>query len=156
MTGMIVSAARPLDATPGSVRALYVALNHPVVTVNGLPVGPASAGIALHGEGGATLMIRSSRSHSVVFFHAVSAGDPHLGAAAAFDHAEGMGFLFDEEMPLDGGDARAGWPAWLAEHFPAAEPDGAAFLSKFRWSLPGASDRTAPSAGRDAALHPGI
>jgi len=136
MTGMIVSAAGPLDPAPGGVRALYVALNHPVVTVEGLPVGPASAAIALH-DGGATLMIRSSRSRSVAYLHAAPLADPRLGAAAAFDHAEGLGFLFDEELPLDGGECRDGWPAWLSEVFPVDE-DPAALLSKFRASLPAA------------------
>ena len=144
MTGMIVSAAGPLDPAPGGVRALYVALNHPVVTVDGLPLGPAAAAIALHDGGGATLMIRSSRSHGVAFLQASAPSDPRLGAAAAFDHAEGLGFLFDEEMPLEGGDRRVGWPAWLVELFPVEE-DPAGLLSKFRASLP---------MGHAAPIHP--
>ena len=137
---MIVAAKGPFAATAGRVHSLYVSLNSPVVTVDDLPAGPASAAVALHDDGGVTLMIRSSRSKGVAFFHADPADGPGLGAAVAFSHAEGLGFLFDEEQPLGGIEERVGWPAWLAEIFPIEVEESpraaGAVLSKFRWALP--------------------
>ncbi len=150
---MIVPAEAPLETSPEAVHAMYVALNHPVVTLDGLPIGPAAAAIAQHEAGGATLVIRSTRARGVAFFHAdAPAGrDPELAAATAFAHAEGLGFLFDDEHPLAGGAARDGWPAWLAEIFPLADAaenavDPAAFLSKFRWALPAPECAAPPGA----------
>jgi hypothetical protein len=132
---MLVPATAPLDPTPEGLRALYVSLNSPVVCVGGLPVGPAAAAIAVHGSLGTTLLVRSVRTGTVAYFHAEARG----GLEAALSHAEGLGFLFDDEN-LGGEGARVGWPAWLAEIF-AAEPEcdaefeAAAWLSKFRWAV---------------------
>lgn len=134
---MIVPATGPLDATTEGLRALFVSLNSPVVNVAPLPVGPAAAAIAVHGALGATLLIRSARTGTVAYFHA----EARSGLEAALSHAEGLGFLFDDESNLGGdGGERPDWPAWLAEIF-ATEideleaSDSAAWLSKFRWSL---------------------
>ncbi len=142
--GMIAPAAGPHSATLEGLHALYVSLNSPVVSVDRLPVGPAAAAIAVHGTG-TTLLIRSTRTGTVVFF----AASPRFGLEAALSHAEGLGFLFDDEANLASGE-RSAWPAWLAEIF-AAEPtaereleDRSAWLSKFRW----AAGRPTQSAGR--------
>jgi len=134
---MIVPATGPLDATPEGLHALYVSLNSPVVTVDRLPVGPAAAAIAVHGGFGTTLLIRSVRTGTVAYFHA----EPRFGMEAALSHAEGLGFLFDDEANLGGfGVASSSWPAWLAEIFTAdleelESADPSAWLSKFRWAL---------------------
>src|SRR5262249_52527298 len=74
--------------------------------------GPDAAAIAVHGAG-ATLLTRSVRTGTVVYFSA----EPRFGLEAALSHAEGLGFLFDDEANLVGGSRQ--WPAWLAEIFPA-------------------------------------
>lgn len=146
---MLVPAAASLDTATGGIRALYVSLNSPVVTAEGLPVGPASAAIALHEGGRATLVIRSSRTRAVALLCADPAPTGGLGAAEAFAHAEGLGFLFDEDQPLGGDADRRGWPAWLAEIFAswieieieaARQGEPGASLSKFRWALPAAAE----------------
>lgn len=132
---MIAPATGPLAATQEGLHALYVSMNSPVVSVDRLPVGPAAAAIAVH-DAGATLLIRSVRTGTVAYFSA----EPRFGLEAALSHAEGLGFLFDDEANLVGGSRQ--WPAWLAEIFPAEpaerderEPsDPSAWLSKFRWS----------------------
>lgn len=137
---MLVPASGPPDAANGGVRALFVSLNSPVVGADGLPVGPAQAAIALHAAGGASLLIRSSRTRALAWLRSDPAADDALGAAEAFAHAESLGFLFDEEQPLGDGIDRRGWPGWLVEAFFGEEPppreDPAAALSKFRWALP--------------------
>ena len=138
--GMIVPAAGPLTSAPEGLHALYVSLNSPVITLDPLPVGPAAAAIAVHGTG-TTLLIRSVRTGTVAYFHA----DPRAGLEAALSHAEGLGFLFDDESNLAGfGALRSEWPGWLSEIF-SAELDGeepgdelddsgdSDWLSKFRW-----------------------
>jgi hypothetical protein len=140
---MIVPATGPLDPTTGGLHALYVSLNSPVVTVDRLPVGPASAAIAVHLVTGATLMIRSLRTGTVAFYHA----DPEavgaragLGPDAALAHAEGLGFLFEEGVTQGGaGLPKVEWPSWLSEVFQdfedSARVDLSTWLSKFRWAL---------------------
>jgi hypothetical protein len=132
---MISAATGPIDATPEGLHALYVSLNCPVVSVDSLPVGPAQAAIAMHGEAGTTLLIRSMRTGTIAFFHT----EARFGAMTALSHAEQLGFLFDEEVTEDGlGVERSDWPLWLADVFstdrdPAADLAGC--LSKFRWAL---------------------
>jgi hypothetical protein len=130
---MIVAAPGPAAASAQGLHALYVSLNSPVVRVERLPVGPAAAAIAVH-NAGTTLMIRSVRTGTVAFYQA----EVRFGLEAALSHAEGLGFLFDDEANLAGeGHERTRWPAWLAEIYaePAERemPDPAAWLSKFRW-----------------------
>ena len=109
-----------------------------VIAVDRLPVGPAAAAIAVHGSG-TTLLIRSVRTGTVAYFHA----EPRAGLEAALTHAEGLGFLFDDESNLAGfGAPRSDWPAWLAEIFSADaaeeemddEDDDPVALSRFRWA----------------------
>jgi hypothetical protein len=140
------------------LRALRLSLNTPVVTIEDLPVGPASAGIALHvGPEGLclTLAVRSVRTGQVVFFYPDEdwrdIHGPELALDAALSFAECMGFLFDEDAIEAGGDAREAarrWAElvemgeaeergespveeiWLDEVAPAAP---APLLSKFRF-----------------------
>jgi hypothetical protein len=140
------------------LRALRLSLNTPVVTIDDLPIGPASAGIALHaGPEGLrlTLAVRSVRTGQVVFFHPEEDWSELHGSELAMDaalsFAECMGFLFDDDLVQAGGDAREaarrwaqlaqtggpeeaaespGEEIWLEEVAPAAP---ASLLSKFRF-----------------------
>jgi len=100
---MIFSADAPLEVGCRELRALHVSLNSPVVTLERLPVGPASAVVAFHAGAnpGVTLAVRSIRTGHVTFFtaggaEAVDYPDVVLDAALSF--AESMGFLFDEDV----------------------------------------------------------
>ena len=96
-------------------------MNTPVVVVEDLPAGPASAVIAsLGGPAGSrvALAIRSERSGQVVFFgpddelRELHGSEQVLDAALAF--AESMGFLFeDDRVERSPGEARRLWQALL-------------------------------------------
>lgn len=122
---MIFPADRPLEGACGSVRALYVALNSPVVRRDPLPVGPASAAVVLHArEPGVSVMIRSVRTGHVLFFtsEAESPPSPEMALDAALSFAEALGFVFDEdEVGPDGqGDREAArlWCELIGEDYP--------------------------------------
>jgi hypothetical protein len=96
---------RPLELTAKRMRALRLSLNTPVVAMQDLPAGAARAAITLHAEprGGlaVTVSVRSLGCGSVVHYGfegtiASSAVNEVLDAALSF--AEGMGFLFDDEL----------------------------------------------------------
>lgn len=112
---MIFPAETPLDPVCHEVRALYVALNSPVVTLESLPVGPASAVVALHLADGATLAVRSVRTGQVAFFtsSAELRERPHLAVDAALSFAESLGFLFDDDEVAARGDEGTREAAWL-------------------------------------------
>ena len=114
-TPMIFPAETPLDPVCHEVRALYVALNSPVVTLESLSVGPASAVIALHLADGATLAVRSVRTGQVAFFtsSAELRDRPHLAVDAALSFAESLGFLFDDDEVATRGDEGPREAAWL-------------------------------------------
>jgi hypothetical protein len=114
-TPMIFPAETPLDPVCHEVRALYVALNSPVVTLESLSVGPASAVIALHLADGATLAVRSVRTGQVAFFtsSAELRDRPHLAVDAALSFAESLGFLFDDDEVAARGDEGPREAAWL-------------------------------------------
>jgi hypothetical protein len=154
-------------------------MNTPVVTVESLPVGPASAAVALHPapEAGVTLAVRSVRTGHVAFF--TSARDatdrPERVLDAALSYGESMGFLFDDdEVGSGAGGAEAAarrWRVWLgegdldpdpAEHPVAPTPSlrvvpealadvppPALLLSKFRRVPPETIAPAGPAAGSD-------
>ena len=105
---MILSARAPLEPFGRPLRALYVALNSPVVTLESLSRGPASAAVALH-EAGASLCVRSVRTGQVRFFATTEelAGERRVALDAALSFAESMGFLFDDDEVAARGDAGA-------------------------------------------------
>jgi hypothetical protein len=96
---------RPLELTAGRMRALRLSLNTPVVATQDLPVGPARAAIAIHAEPrgglGITVGVRSLGAGSVVLYGfegAITPGTVNDVMDAALSFAEGMGFLFDDEL----------------------------------------------------------
>lgn len=115
-----------LTASRGSPReprtelvALRLSLNSPVVAIEQLPRGPATAGIALHagpGASRATLALRSVRSGQVAIFGpgegAAELEHPEAGVDALLAFAERLGFLFDEDAIAAGGDAREAARSW--------------------------------------------
>jgi hypothetical protein len=95
--------ARPLELTAKRMRALRLSLNTPVVAIEDLPAGPARSAITLHAEprGGlaVTVSVRSLGCGSVVhygFEGTIGVVGEAMDAALSF--AEGMGFLFDDEL----------------------------------------------------------
>ncbi len=102
---MFFPAERPADPACQELRALHRAMNTPVVAIEQLPVGPASAAVALHrvpDEGvSLTIAIRSVRTGQTVLFTAgedlLQLGSPSVALDAALSFAESMGFLFDDD-----------------------------------------------------------
>lgn len=103
---MILPVRAPLEPHGSPLRALYVSLNSPVVTVESLPPGPASAAVALHDQG-ATLCVRCVRTGQVQHFATTEelASDRRVALDAALSFAESMGFLFDDDEVAPRGDA---------------------------------------------------
>jgi hypothetical protein len=96
---------RPLELTAGRMRVLRLSLNTPVVATQDLPVGPARAAIAIHAEPrgglGVTVGVRSLAAGSFVLYGLEGAIAPAAVQEAmdsALSFAEGMGFLFDDEL----------------------------------------------------------
>lgn len=125
---MIFPAPAPLEPHGRPLRALFVSLNSPVVTVESLPSGPASAAVALH-ERGATLCLRSVRSGQVLLFATTEelADDRRVALDAALSLAESMGFLFDDDEVAARGDAGPEeasllWRELCGEEAPEVEP----------------------------------
>jgi hypothetical protein len=94
---MIHPARAPREPHGRPLRALYVSLNRPVVTLPPLPAGPATAAVALH-DTGASVCLRSLRGAVVLFVTGDDlAGDRRVALDAALSFAESMGFLFDDD-----------------------------------------------------------
>ncbi len=100
---MFVSHAEPVSLTQVGLEGLCVSLNRPVVDIDQLPAGPARAAIALHrrahGERCLFVAVRSIESGAVALF---AFDEPPRSRHKAMDEglsfAEGMGFLFDDDM----------------------------------------------------------
>lgn len=102
---MILPARKPLEPHGRPLRALQISLNSPVVTLDVLPRGPASAAVALHGRG-ATLCVRSLRTGQAAFYTAAEdLADRDVAFEAALAFAESLGFLFEEDVVAAGGTA---------------------------------------------------
>jgi hypothetical protein len=106
---MIQPARAPLEPHGRPLRALYVSLNRPVVTLDLLPAGPATAAVALH-DAGASVCLRSLRSASIALFVTGEelASDRRVALDAALSFAESLGFLFDDDEVEAAGDAGPG------------------------------------------------
>lgn len=93
------------DPATSALRSLRASLNTPVVVVEELAAGPASAAIAcLDDPAGprVVIAIRSERSGQAIFFGPDDElrewQGPDVAVDAALSFAEGMGFLFDDEL----------------------------------------------------------
>lgn len=146
------------DAT--QLVSLCCSLNSPVVSIPELPVGPASAAIAIHTDADnashITVAVQCCRTAAVALFRVRGeSGEPNrVSARVALLWAEGMGFLFDEELctDLENQDIQKGvrnetateiWRALVQGDQPESPdcesspnpsgPEAAAMLSKFRF-----------------------
>lgn len=138
---------------PGGPCVLRMSLNTPVVAIEGLPVGPAAASLAVHaGAQGrlVTLALRSVRTGQLLLLRPEERWDglhgPQLAIEAALSFAESLGFLFDED-PIAGRDAEEAARLWWeflvagglelpdpeALRCEAPVPPSAPLLSKFRF-----------------------
>jgi hypothetical protein len=135
---MFFPASAPPDRDAQGLRALCRSLNTPVIAIDVLPSGPASAAIALHaGPDHAprvTIALRSTRTGQLAFFSAdeerAPFGSSGVEMDAALSFAESMGFLFDDDEALgDAGSEHAAqiWLAFVSADRPAesvrAEPE---------------------------------
>jgi len=108
---MFLSRSDPPVLGETSLRGMCVSLNSPVVNIEDLPVGPARALIVLHDEEpvGMTLSValRSLEGGRIALFtyrgELKKAGSPTVVMDGALSFAEGMGFLFDEDLIEFGG-----------------------------------------------------
>lgn len=153
---MILPARKPLEPHGRPLRALQISLNSPVVTIESLPRGPASAAVAVH-DRGATLCVRSLRTGQAAFFATTEelADQRRVALEVALSFAESLGFLFEDDVVAARGaggpdEAARLWRelcgdrmAAEAESVPAARDaqdapalpfvDPALILSKFRF-----------------------
>jgi hypothetical protein len=153
---MILPARKPLEPHGQPLRALQISLNSPVVNLEVLPRGPASAAVAVHAQG-ATLCVRSLRTGQAAFFTTTEdLGDRRVSLEAALSFAESMGFLFEDDVVAARGDAGPEeaarlWRELCGDRLAADEPsdatpdpgeaapapplvDPARVLSKFRFA----------------------
>jgi hypothetical protein len=109
------------DPAQGGLRSLRPSMNSPVVVVEDLPAGPATAAIAcLAGPAGSrvALAIRSQRSGQVVFFgpdeELRERQTPDDAFDAALTFAESLGFLFEDDRVAEApAEARRLWEGLL-------------------------------------------
>ena len=101
----------PLALGTGTAAGLRLSLNSPVVATSDLPVGPARAAILVHQEPkrglALTVGVRSLACGTVALYGLEGPIEPEAageGIDAALAFAEGMGFLFDDEL-VDGSAA---------------------------------------------------
>ena len=156
--------ARSAPARPAlELHSLRRSLNSPVLVIAELPVGPGSAVIAAHvdscdGLARYTLAVRSERNREVVFFSVreedLSPSASSLAAEAALSLAEGMGFLFEEDLPPISREAAASmWEEFVDSADPsavAAAVRSTPLLTKFRrppsWAATGSAAVSASKA----------
>ena len=123
----------PTVLVAAGLEALCAGLNRPVVDIEGLPVGPARAVIALHGdvEGERLLLValRSIEAGAVALFafRGELNPDPRQAMDTALSFAEGMGFLFDEDLfesgrPRVAREALQLWCELVGEELPPELP----------------------------------
>jgi hypothetical protein len=148
------TAAGTLSPLPGAkLERLRLSLNTPVVALENLAVGPAAAGIAIHSGQEAlrlTVAVRSARSGQAVFFHPDGWGESELSDVAfdaALSFAEGMGFLFDEDLlekGLDAAQASRAWADLLEDSLPEEEAFDPKQAAAGAGVATGAADAAAP------------
>lgn len=104
---------RPLRLSAARLRALRLSLNTPVVATQELPVGPARGAIVMHVEPGhgtqITVGVRTLACGSVALYGLegeIDADTMNEALDGALSFAEGMGFLFDDDLLAGGESAR--------------------------------------------------
>jgi hypothetical protein len=110
---MFLETQEPISLAEAGLHGLCASLNTPVVNIESMPVGPARAAIVVFADdrGGLGLAVglRSLENGQVMVFMLQSELDPMAGAASTMDgalsFAEGMGFLFDDDLVATGGPA---------------------------------------------------
>lgn len=105
-----------------ALQAFCSAMNTPVVNIEELEVGPARAAIVLSSVDDAKLdlfvFVRSIDTGDSVIFQfqgdPAELGTPGHAVEAAMSFAEGIGFIFDEELVEHGGEAgrERAWNIW--------------------------------------------
>jgi len=121
------------DPVRSVLRSLRPSLNTPVVVVEDLPPGPASAAIARFADPAGprvVLAIRSERSGQAIFFAPDDEARDQRGTDLALDallsFAEGMGFLFEDDRLAEApGETQRLWVA-LIEACTHRSPSGSA------------------------------
>jgi hypothetical protein len=136
--------ARSTPARPAlELRSLRRSLNTPVLAIAELPVGPGTAAIAAHAGSSDslphyTLAVRCERNREVVFFsvreEGLSASESSVAGEATLSLAEGMGFLFEEDLPPISCEAAVLiWEEFVASAGPSeAAVSSTPLLTKFR------------------------
>lgn len=142
--------AEPFLFSEAGLHGLCASLNTPVLNIDELPVGPASAAIALFENGYGELQlgvgIRSLETRQVVLFayqdSIRSRRTSPKAMEAATKFAEAMGFLFDDDLVAAdpaGGRARA-MSVWTAltdvPHAPAEATPSAPAIPKLSPAIP--------------------
>jgi hypothetical protein len=109
---VIFSRQDPPDPAREPLRSLRPSLNAPVLLVDELPAGPATAAIACVGDPAAVrvlLAIRAERTGQTVLYgpdaELAEWHGPEIAVEAALSFAESMGFLFDDDRAADAPDA---------------------------------------------------
>lgn len=145
-------ASTPLvrDLGRQALRAFQASLNAPVVDIDGLPPGPAVAGIAVHPAGeepGVTLVIRNLRTGRVACFQPEAEWSDRHGddwaVEAALSFAESLGFLFDDEGLRRSDESEALGRRWLEF---LAEPE---FAESDSGEVPAADAQDEEEAGEE-------
>ncbi len=173
---MLSNASSEFEPNAVELVSLCCSLNSPVVSIPELPVGPASAAIAIHTDAvrgsQITVAVQCRRTADVVLFRACGESSDIAGVSehAALLWAEGLGFLFDEDLcahPVNETGVRNElanqiWREFVRESQPGsadlepctdpAESDAVAVLSKFRFQRCASSPTVDASAGPEEVV----
>ena len=134
---MFIASPQPLPLSEACLQCLCASLNAPVVHVEGLPVGPARAALVVYaeqyGDLGVAVGIRSLEGGEVVLMRYRESLPMEEGPARALElatsYAEGLGFVFDQDMispgaPLDAkANAMSHWQHLAASDEAFEAPD---------------------------------
>jgi hypothetical protein len=103
---MFSTTKKPLPLSEACLQSVCASLNAPIVHVEGLPAGPARCGIVVYaeqyGDLGMAVVVRSLESGEFVLMRAQESlppdADPKRALEMVMSHAEGLGFVFDDDM----------------------------------------------------------
>ena len=103
---MFSATTQPLPLSEACLQSLCASLNAPIVHMDELPSGPARAAVVVYaeqyGDLGMAVAVRSLEGGQVVLMRAQEPLPPDADPAQALEtvmsYAEGLGFVFDEDM----------------------------------------------------------